>query len=215
LELSITLIIVIITVITSVIAFSNPELKAKLIFHPPAVANRQEWWRFFTCGLIHADIQHLAFNMYSFYLFGEQVEDAFRVIFGQKGRLVFLLLYVLALGACLLPTYKKHEQDYGYFSLGASGAVSAIIFAGVLLFPTAGIGLLFIPFLKLPAFIFGGIYLVVTYILDRRGRDNINHSAHLWGAVFGMAFLVVVGYAASNYPVLQSFVDQVRAYLNI
>jgi membrane associated rhomboid family serine protease len=133
-EISITLIIIIATSIISFIAFSNHKLLDQFIFYPPAV-RRGQIYRFFSCGLIHADWGHLIFNMISLYLFGEAVESKFMEAFGPLGKLVYLGMYVLALAASVIPTYINNKDNYHYRSLGASGAVSAVIFAGILFFP--------------------------------------------------------------------------------
>lgn len=211
--LTITLIIIIITVLISVTAFSNEKVMNDLIFYPPAVTHDRQWYRFFTCGLIHADFIHLAFNMYALYLFGRNVEEYFQLIFQEKGKILYLVMYILALVVCLLPTYSQHKNDSSYRSLGASGAVSAVIFASILLQPEAGLGLLFVPGIYIPGFLFGLIYLGITSYLDKRGGGNINHSAHLWGALFGMAFLIVAAYALSDYKVLEVFWQRIQNYL--
>ena len=197
-------------------AFSNQAIIDKLIFYPPAISNDKQWYRFFTCGLIHADIGHLAFNMFSLYLFGKgvkgiSVEGKFREIFSDTGPLLYSLLYISALAVCLLPTYSKHKNNYHYISLGASGAVSAVVFVGILLYPTAKIGLFIIPPV-IPAFIFAPIYLVITAYLDKKGDSGINHSAHLWGAIYGIAFLIVTSYFLSDYRPLANFIEEVKNY---
>jgi membrane associated rhomboid family serine protease len=211
--LTITLIIIIITVIVSVSAFSNEKIMNDLIFYPPAVSQDRQWYRFFTCGLIHADFIHLAFNMYALYLFGRNVEEYFMLMFQEKGKLLYLVLYILALFFCLLPTYGRHKNDNYYRSLGASGAVSAVIFASILLEPERGIGFVFIPGVYIPGFIFGFLYLIISSYLDKRGGGNINHSAHIYGALFGIAFLIVIAYIFSDYKVLEMFITRVKAYL--
>ena len=211
-NISITLIIIVVTCLVSFGAFSNHKLMDDLIFFPPAVKNNNQWYRFVTCGFIHADIPHLLFNMYSLYMFGDYVEKACTEIFGDPtGKVIYVSLYIFALIACLLPSYNRHKNDYGYRSLGASGAVSAIIFAGILLFPTLGIGMFFIP-LRIPGFIFGPLYLGVCVYLDRRQKDHINHSAHFWGAIFGIVFLVVMAQVLSSFRPLQHFAAEVSAY---
>jgi len=210
--MSITLIIIIITCIVSFSAFNNEKILNDLIFYPPAVTHNRQWYRFFTCGLIHADFMHLAFNMYSFYLFGEIVELRFVQIFHEKGRLLYLLMYILALFFCLLPTYSRHREDSHYRSLGASGAVSAVIFAFILLNPLLRIGIIFLP--KMPGFIFGFLYLLISTYFDKRGGGNINHSAHIYGALFGIAYLIVAGHLFSDVRILANFIEQVRDYLN-
>lgn len=209
--MSITLIIVIITAIVSFTAFSNQKIIDDLIFDPPAITNRNQWYRFFSCALIHGDFGHLAFNMFSFYSFGEYVEAYFKSIFGPLGSLLFLALYIISQFACLLPTYFKHKNDYQYRSLGASGAVSAVIFAGIFLSPLQKISILFIP-IGIPGFIFGFLYLVLTAYLDKRGTGHINHSAHLFGALAGIVLLIIFGYAFSSYDLLGNFFSQVRSF---
>ena len=207
-EISTTLIIIVITAIVSFTAFSNQKIMEDLIFYPPAV-QRGQWYRFFSCGLLHADIGHLAFNMFTLYLFGQGVENNFNILFGKYGNLVYLAMYILALAACLLPTYFKNKDNYHYRSLGASGAVSAVVFSSILFNPMIGIGLFFIP-VYIAGFLFGIIYLVASSLMDRKGGSNINHSAHIYGALFGIAFTVILCRYIGNYPVLSIFVDQIR-----
>ena len=214
-QLSVTLIIVVVTCIISFLAFNNQALMDKLIFYPPAILHNKEYYRFFSCGLIHKDIPHLIFNMYALYLFGggqrrqEGVENLFNIYFSGSGKLLYIGLYVLALGVCLLPTFSRHKNDSNYLSLGASGAVSAVIFAFIFLNPVRGVGLIFIP-VFIPGFLFGAIYLLVSWMLDRRGGGNINHSAHIWGALFGIAYVIVAARLFSDFPVLQNFIDEVK-----
>lgn len=182
-----------------------------LIFYPPAITNRRQWYRFITCGVIHADIMHLAFNMYSFYLFGGMVEGAFTELFGQGGKFIFLLMYVLALVLSLMPTYFAHQNDYHYRSLGASGAVSAVIFAGIFLYPTLGMGIFPIPF-HIPGFIFGPLYLILSAYLAKRGQGNINHSAHIWGALFGIVFVAITTTFLTKFNAFSNFYYSVMNY---
>lgn len=209
---TVTVIILAITCIVSFSAFSNEKLMEDLIFYPPAITNRNQWYRFITCGFIHADIMHLAFNMYSFYLFGRMVEDAFIQIFGDKGKFLYLFLYLLALVVCLLPTYLNNKDNYHYRSLGASGAVSAVIFAGIFVYPTLKMGLFLIP-VMVPGFVFGPIYLLLSAYLAKRGHGNINHSAHIWGGIFGIVFLIICSQFLSNYRPVEMFIIQVNDYL--
>ncbi|MCW3108652.1 MAG: rhomboid family intrarane serine protease [Segetibacter sp.] len=209
--MNITLIIVIITSVISFSAFSNQNITDKLIFYPPAVTNQKQWYRFFSCALIHADVAHLLFNMFSFYSFGGFVEDTFTYLFGSLGPVLYIALYVISQFLCLLPTYFKHKDDYYYRSLGASGAVSAIIFAGIFLSPLQKMGLLFIP-IGIPGFIFGFLYLGITAYLDRKGAGGINHSAHLFGSLAGIGLLLIFGYAFSSYNLLQNFIEQIKSF---
>jgi len=211
-EMNLTLIIVLVTCLVSFVGFSNQRVIDDLIFYPPAVSNRNQWYRFFTCGFIHADLGHLIFNMLSLYFFGKFVEDAFISLLPNSGKWLYLLMYLSALMASILPTYNKNKDNYNYRSLGASGAVSAVIFAGLLLSPTTGIYMYFIP-IPIPGFIFAPLYLLISAMMDRRGGDNINHSAHIWGAIYGLAFVVVLGRVA-HYPVIESCIEQIKVWLN-
>lgn len=186
-----------------------------LIFYPPAISHQKQWYRFFSCGLIHADWAHLFFNMYVLYIFGagqhkQGVEFLFKSIFGDKqGAILYLLMYFAALGACLIPTYSKNKENYNYRSLGASGAVSAVVFAYMMFNPMQGMGLLFLP-IYIPGFLFGILYLAISSWLSRKGGGNINHSAHIWGAVFGIFFIVFACKVFANYPLLSYFFEQIR-----
>lgn len=211
--LSITLIIVIITVIVSLTAFQNQKVMNDLIFYPPAVSVNRQYYRFFTCGFIHADFMHLAFNMISLYLFGRFVEEGFNDIFGENGKFLYLGLYLLALPVSILPTYFKNKDNYHYQSLGASGAVSAVVFAGLMIAPYVKVGLFIIPPI-IPGFVFGPLYLIISAILDRKGGDNINHSAHIWGALFGIAFLIVVGKLVADFDAIAHFIKGVQYYFS-
>lgn len=183
-----------------------------LIFDPTEITNSNQWYRFFSCGLIHADIAHLAFNMFSFYTFGTYVvEPNFNDIFGSSGPWLYLALYVISQFLCLLPTYFKNKDNYSYRSLGASGAVSAIVFAGIFLSPLQKMGLIFIP-IGVPGFIFGFIYLAITAYLDKKGGGGLNHSAHFYGALSGIVLLIIFGYIFSPYDLLQNFITQIKSF---
>jgi membrane associated rhomboid family serine protease len=210
--LSITIIIIIITCIISFTAFNNDKVFEDLIFYPPAIANQNQYYRFFTCGFIHANFMHLGFNMYSFWIFGQQVESQFLGAFGEKGKWLYLLMYVSSLFFCLLPTYSKNKNNYNYRSLGASGAVSAVVFAFIFLDPLRSLSIIFLPGIGIPGFIFGVLYLVISSYMDKRGGGNINHSAHIWGALYGISFLIVTGSFLSNHPLLQEFIEKVQLY---
>ena len=176
--------------IISISCFSEAKsLMDDLIFYPPAITNNKQYYRFITCGFIHADIGHLFFNMYAFYLFGNITEQIFLEIFGIYGKILYIAMYILALIVCLLPSYFRNKTNTSYRSLGASGAISAVVFADILCNPLQGVGLIFIP-VYIYGFLFGIIYLVVSYLLDKKGGGRINHSAHIWGAIFGIIFLI-------------------------
>lgn len=209
--MSVTIAIIIITSLISIGGFQNQKIINDLIFYPPAIAHQNQWYRFITCGLIHADWAHLFFNMFTLYIFGKYMEEAFSQIFDNKGKVLYAILYVSSLVICLLPTYFQQKENVAYRSLGASGAVSAIVFAFMFLYPTQGIGLLFIP-IFIPGFIFGPIYLIITSVLANKGGSHINHSAHFWGAVYGIVFLIITSSQLSDYDLISNFSEQVRNY---
>lgn len=211
-DFNITLVIVVVTVIVSLIAFNNAKVMGDLIFDPVRVHANKQYYRFFTSGFIHADYAHLAFNMISLYMFGRYVEYQFDAVFGDKGRLLYILMYFAALYVSLVPTYQKNKYNQYYLGLGASGAVSAVIFAGLLLAPTIGVSLYFIP-IYIPGFIFGPLYLVISAVWEKRGQDNVNHSAHIWGALFGLAFVILTCYTIAHYPVLQTAFEEIKWWL--
>jgi membrane associated rhomboid family serine protease len=212
-QLSITIILLILTVLVSIGGFSNQKVIDDLIFYPPAVSQRGQWYRFFSSGLIHADYGHLIFNMLALYLFGRAVEDAFAELFGDAGRYIYLGMYVSALLVSLLPTYFRNKESYHYRSLGASGAVSAVIFAGLMLSPGTEVYLFFIP-IPIPGFIFAPLYLLISFYLDRRGRDNINHSAHIWGSVYGLVFVIFASRLV-GYNAIDAAVEHIKWYMKL
>lgn len=196
-----TTFIIIATVITSLIAFSNQQLMGKLIFNPYMISKRGEWFRFITSGFIHADFMHLFVNMFVLYNFGEHVEFFYGAFFEEKGLIYFLFLYAGALIISIMPSYSKQKENFNYNALGASGAVSAILFALILFQP-------FVPFyffgrIKIPGILVGILYLVFEYYMGKKGGDNINHDAHFWGAVFGLVFTISL-----KPSIALSFIDQ-------
>ncbi|MDP4285177.1 MAG: rhomboid family intramembrane serine protease [Bacteroidota bacterium] len=207
--MSVTLIILIITVIVSLLAFRSQKTQDDLIFYPAAIIEKNQYYRFISYGFIHGSLSHLFFNMYAFYLFGEACENSFIAIFGNNGKAFYLLLYFLSLIVCVIPDFNKHKSNYNYKSLGASGAVSAVVFAYILFNPLQGIGLLFIP-IFIPGFLFGILFLIVSYFLGKKGGSAINHSAHIWGALFGIAFLIIFSKLFSSYPLLDNFISSVK-----
>jgi membrane associated rhomboid family serine protease len=176
-----------ITILCSLIGFSNHNFFDKNKF-VPYVINRNfknHWHRFITSGFLHADFLHLALNMYVFYSFGNYLNFTYQIYFGKLGNSLFVFLYLSAILVAHISTYIKYKDDYGYASIGASGAVSAIVYSFILIEPEAQLSVMGIP---MPAIVFGIIYLAVEFFLGRRNRSGINHDAHFWGAVYGFLF---------------------------
>lgn len=185
-------IILIVTIIVSLNAFKNGSLMDKLIYSPYRIKHNREYYRMLGHLLIHADSTHLIFNMMSLYFLGSLLEQEFMFQYGSlNGEIHFLVLYVLGgLFATLIP-YMRNQDNSNYRSLGASGAVSAVIFAAIIWNPTMELGLLFIP-IPIPAYIFGPLYLAFEYWADRRGNTGIAHDAHIGGAIFGILYVLII-----------------------
>lgn len=181
-----TTVIIIITVIVSIAAWQSRPLLERLIFYPPAV-NKGQYDRLLTHGFIHADGMHLLFNMFTLYFFGSVIE---RFYINKFGHLGFVAFYVLAIIVAILPTYARNKNNPRYSSLGASGAVSAVLFAYILFAPWNTLYLFAV--LPIPAIVFAIAYVAYSIWADRRGGGNINHSAHLFGAVFGVVATIAI-----------------------
>lgn len=187
--MSITLLIIILTAAVSIPAFNNKQLFYKLDFSPYEVENRKEWYRFLSHALLHGDWMHLIFNMLVLYFFGDHTQAYFEAYAGTKGTFYFILLYVGGVAFATLPSYKKHKHNPNYHSVGASGAVSAVLFSSVMFNPANSICLWGI--LCLPGIIWAVIYLIYSYRKGKQGGDYINHDAHFWGAVYGALFTLL------------------------
>ncbi|MHA8053563.1 rhomboid family intramembrane serine protease [Aquirufa sp. Wall-65K1] len=203
---SISFIIIIITVLVSLMCWQKPALMDKMTMNPYHINRDNEYWRFISSGFIHADFTHLFFNLFSFFFFGLQLENIFSILYPEIGQTLFVIFYITAIIAADLPTYFKQRKNPYFNSLGASGAVSAVIFAGILFFPTEKIYLFGI--LGIPGFIYAGLFTWYSIAMDRRGRDYVNHSAHLYGGLYGLVFVTFM------YPkVWLTFVEQIKAML--
>lgn len=172
--------IIAVTVVVSLLAMNNNELRSKALFYPYTMDKPDEYYRFLSYGFIHADYIHLFFNMYTLYSFGRIAEIG---IF-SKGE--YIIFYLSAIAASSLFDFIKNRRNPRYAALGASGAVSAVIFAVILLTPWSG------KILFMPPILFGVVYLAYCAYMDKRGGDNIGHSAHLWGGLYGIAFVSVI-----------------------
>lgn len=200
-----TLIIVIITSIVSVLAFSRPELMYKLQFNPYQVYHRKQYYRLLTHGLLHADWVHLFINMFVLFSFGNAVEMYFKQLesMGVTGYpvMLYLLLYIGAVVVSSLTTLMKHKDNHWYNSVGASGGVSAVVFTSIFFAPWQN--LLLYAIIPIPGIVFGVLYLAYSHYMSKKGGDNINHDAHFVGAVFGLLFPLLI-----DFDLLGTFIGQ-------
>lgn len=189
--MSITLIIIILTCLVSYQALNNQSMFQQLKHSPYLEARDNEFYRFVTSGFVHGSFPHLFINMYVLYIFGESVENYFVQVFGEgMGRINYLLLYLLAIVVGDLPTYTKHKENPAFASVGASGAVSAILFVFILFNPWSTLLLFFI--IPCPAILAAILYVIYSTWASKNQNDMIDHDAHLYGAIFGFLFAIAL-----------------------
>ncbi len=202
-----TITIVIITSIISILAFYSENLMSRLIFNPYQVTHRKELWRLLSHGFLHADWTHLIINMIVLYSFGRNVEAWINQLniegYVKLPILTYLLLYFGGIIISTLPTLIKQRNNYMYNSVGASGAVSAVVFTSIFFSPLDKI--YFFGAIPIPGIIFAVIYLIYSSFMSRRGRDNINHDAHFAGAIFGFVFPVFI-----DFDMLSHFINELK-----
>ena len=184
----ITFSLIAINVIISLIGFSNTVFLEKAMMWPYRIKREKQYYRFITSGFIHADLVHLFFNMFSFFYFGSAIENYFAE-YGLGGNVSYILLYFAGMVIADLPSYVKNQDNYDYRALGASGAVSAVIFACILFNPWGTILIYFIP---MPFIVFGFVYLGYCIYMSKRNIGHVNHDAHLWGSLFGLIFTAIL-----------------------
>lgn len=185
-----TIYIIIITAIVSLVALNNEKLRQQFMHNPYLVKHNKQWYRLISSGFLHADFFHLFVNLFVLYSFGNVVEFYYKSIFGTYSGVIYLLLYVSAIYASSLSTQYKYQNSPSYNSLGASGAVSAVVFASVLFAPYNKIYLYGI--IGLPGILLAIAYLSYSYYMGKKQVDNTNHEAHFYGAVYGLIFTLVL-----------------------
>lgn len=185
--MSITLIIIIITAVISISAFNNEQILTKMMLWPKRMDSPNEYYRLLSSGFVHSDWMHLIFNMLTLYFFGPTVEELFAA-YGMNPSF-FGILYVTAIIASSLPSFIKHKNNAYYRSLGASGGVSAVLFAFVYFAPWHKIYIFgIIPIWSILAAV---AYVGYSYYMSKQDRGNVNHDAHLWGAIYGFVFTIL------------------------
>lgn len=197
-DMTITLIIIIITCLVSITTFTKPGDMEKLSFSPYRIYHFKEYYRFLTSGFVHANTMHLFFNMLSLYFVGRAVETVFAGVLGSKW--YYPLMYLLGLILPDLYNYYKYKDYSSYASIGASGAVSAVLFSAMLFGPWQTIYVFLIP---CPFIVYAVLFLVYSVYMSKRGGDGIDHRAHFFGAVLGIIFPIII-----EPRVLQIFLAQ-------
>lgn len=190
------------TIGLSIYVFSNPAWYGKLMLHPYSVyRDKSKWYQVISSGFIHKDWTHLLFNMITFFYFGFALEAIFVESFGALGHLMFALLYFVSLILSDLPTVFQHKNNYGYHSLGASGAISAVLFSFILFYPKTELRIFFA--IPMPAYLFAGLYLGYCIWASKNSRDGINHDAHLFGALTGLILTLIMVPGIVNHFISQ------------
>lgn len=189
-SVTITYLIIGFTCLISIIAFQNPDITVKMKHWPFYEKRDGEYHRWLTSGFLHGDWSHLIFNMLSLYFFGLGLEAWFEQHFAGMGQILFIVFYLAAIVAASSATYYRYRDTPNFASIGASGAVSAVVFANILIDPLMTLGFLFLP-IPIKGFIFGILYLWYSSYAARQSRDNIDHTAHFYGAVFGFLFPLI------------------------
>lgn len=200
-----TNLIVAITCIVSFLAFNNTVLRGQLIFHPLTINRNKQWYRFVSSGFIHADGMHLAINMFVLWSFGSAIESYYYpYAVGDNSLLMFLILYFGGIAVSSIPTYLQHKSNANYSALGASGGVSAVVFAVIVFAPWQNLYLYGL--IAIPQILAGGAYLYYSWYMDKKGSDNIGHMAHFSGAIWGFVFTCCM-----NFDLLPSFIQKTLA----
>lgn len=187
-------------------SFSRSDLFNRLLFSPYVIVRNKQYYRFLSSALVHADYAHLAVNLIVLYSFGSYMEVVFEHWFGALGDLLYVLLFAFSTIVAHIPSYLKYRDNVRYASIGASGAVSGVLFAMILIEPFEKLYLFGI--LPIPGILFAILYVIYSTVMSRRGGDNINHEAHIWGGIAGMVLLLIMRPAVATH-----FIEQFRQLL--
>ena len=199
----VTLILILVTSAVSILCFMGMLNPRALVFNAYDVWHRKQWHRMLSYGLVHGGWGHLFFNMLTLYFFGRVVEQYFQAAFGVRaGVILYVVLYVTAIAVSTVGDLVKYRNNINYNAVGASSAVSAVLFSSILFEPRMGIFIYLIP-IPVPGYVFAPLYLLYCWYMARRNLDNIGHTAHFWGAVYGLVFPLVF-----RPDILQHFLRQ-------
>ncbi len=172
------------------VAWQRPELHRRLMLNPYDVVQGRQYYRLLTSGFVHNNTTHLFLNLFTLYFMGRGVETLFAMNFGSMGPVLYVTLFITAVIVANIPTTIKYKDSPHYNSLGASGAVSALVLAFILNDPQQELELyLFVP---IPGYLLGVLFIVYSVVMSKRNVDNINHDAHLFGALYGMIFMLAL-----------------------
>ncbi len=205
--MDISIIIILAISAISIAGFSQPELVYRYQFNAWQIKHRKEYVRFISHGFFHGSWMHLIFNMFVLFSFGQAVLSYFQRDLPGNSGLLFLVFFLSAILFSSLYSFGKEKDNYNYNAIGASGAVSAIVYANILFNPFGTMGIILIPF-EFYNIIFGVLYLIYSYYMAKRNVDNIGHDAHFWGAVYGFVFPVLF-----KPSLLREFVEEVFNFL--
>lgn len=201
-SITLTNLIVLITCVVSFLLMQNQKGKSLLIFHPVTIREQGQWYRFISSGLIHADFVHLAINMFVLWSFGTAIENFFYPSYlNINSALAFIGLYVGGIVVASIPSYIRYNKVNNYAALGASGGVSAVVFAVILFEPWDNLYLYGV--IAIPQIIAGALYLYYSWYMDKKASDNIGHMAHFTGALWGMVFTCIL-----NPSLLSRFIEK-------
>ena len=203
--LTATNLIIAITCIVSFLSFNNSVLRGQLIFHPLTIHRNKQWYRFISYGFIHGSGMHLAINMFVLWSFGNAVETAYYPLaLGDISLAMYLCLYFGGVAISSIPSYLQHKNNANYSAVGASGGVSAVVFAIIVFAPWQNLYLYGV--LPVPQILAGAAYLYYSWYMDKKGSDNVGHMAHFSGAIWGFVFTCYL-----NFNLLPHFIRQTLA----
>lgn len=185
------ILIIAITSLISIIAFKDRALFNKLVFNPYIINKNNQFYRFVTYGFLHGDYMHLFVNMFVLYSFGSAITKYFEYYIHNLNTIILLLaLYFGGLIFSSIFDFFKQKDNYYYNAVGASGAVSAVLFATIFFAPMQPV--YFFGILPIPGIIFGGLYIFYEYKMSKKNNDNIGHYAHIFGAIYGFIFPLII-----------------------